>query len=66
MLVSGLTILPDAAWEFVFGVLMAWFGSRMAWDPASFEAGQVVRLTLIFRRAGQVTIEAAVTAPGTP
>ena len=29
-------------------------------------AGQHVSLTLIFRHAGRITVEAAVTAPGTP
>jgi copper(I)-binding protein len=35
-------------------------------DPAPFETRQSVPLTLTFRHAGTVTIEAAVTAPGTP
>jgi Cu+-exporting ATPase len=35
-------------------------------DPAPFEASARVPLTLVFRHAGQVTIEAPVTAPGTP
>jgi copper(I)-binding protein len=35
-------------------------------DPAPFESSQDVPLTLVFRHAGQVTIEAPVTAPGTP
>ena len=35
-------------------------------DPAPFEDRQRVPLTLVFRHAGQITIEAPVTAPGTP
>lgn len=35
-------------------------------DPVPFESSRAVPLTLVFRHAGQVTIEAAVTAPGTP
>lgn len=35
-------------------------------DPAPFENSAAVPLTLVFRHAGQVTIGASVTAPGTP
>jgi copper(I)-binding protein len=35
-------------------------------DPAPFEASATVPLTLTFRHAGTVTIDAPVTAPGTP
>jgi len=35
-------------------------------DPAPFETSSSVPLTLIFRHAGTVTIEATVTPPGTP
>jgi len=35
-------------------------------DPAPFETASSVPLTLTFRHAGTVTIEATVTAPGTP
>ena len=35
-------------------------------DPAPFETSAAVPLTLTFRHAGTVTIEAPVTAPGTP
>jgi copper(I)-binding protein len=35
-------------------------------DPSTFEDLQTVPLTLTFRHAGTVTIEAAVTAPGAP
>jgi copper(I)-binding protein len=35
-------------------------------DPAPFEESARVQLTLVFRHAGQITIEAPVTAPGTP
>jgi len=35
-------------------------------DPTSFEDSPSVRLTLVFRHAGQITIDVPVTAPGTP
>ena len=35
-------------------------------DPAPFETAPTVLLTLTFRHAGPVTVEATVTAPGTP
>ncbi len=35
-------------------------------DPAPFETASTVHLTLAFRHAGTVTIDATVTAPGTP
>ena len=35
-------------------------------DPAPYESSPAVALTLVFRHAGQVTVYAAVTAPGTP
>jgi copper(I)-binding protein len=35
-------------------------------DPVSFEDSARVPLTLVFRHAGQITIEAPVTGPGTP
>jgi copper(I)-binding protein len=35
-------------------------------DPVPYESGKEVPLTLVFRDAGTVTIQAAVTAPGTP
>jgi periplasmic copper chaperone A len=35
-------------------------------DPAPFETSAAVPLTLTFRHAGTVTIDAPVTAPGTP
>jgi hypothetical protein len=35
-------------------------------DPAPFENSAGVPLTLVFRHAGQVTIEASVATPGTP
>jgi copper(I)-binding protein len=35
-------------------------------DPLPFEASKSVPLTLVFRHAGQITIEAPVTGPGTP
>ena len=42
-------------------------GSDVVLDhPAAFESSSHVPLTLVFRRAGTITIEAPVTAPGTP
>jgi copper(I)-binding protein len=35
-------------------------------DPTPYESSPAVTLTLVFRHAGPVTIEAPVTAPGTP
>ena len=35
-------------------------------NPVPFEGKQTVPLTLVFRHAGQITIYAPVTAPGTP
>jgi copper(I)-binding protein len=35
-------------------------------DPIPYESSSAVALTLVFRHAGQVTIDAPVTAPGTP
>jgi len=35
-------------------------------DPVPFESRQAVALTLTFRNAGQITIDAPVTVPGTP
>jgi copper(I)-binding protein len=35
-------------------------------NPVPFEARQAVPLTLVFRNAGQFTVNAPVTAPGTP
>jgi copper(I)-binding protein len=35
-------------------------------DPVAYESKGSVPLTLVFRNAGQVTIDATVTAPGTP
>jgi copper(I)-binding protein len=35
-------------------------------DPVAFESAGSVPLTLVFRNAGQITVNATVTAPGTP
>jgi hypothetical protein len=35
-------------------------------DPTPYEDSPEVALTLVFRHAGQITIDAPVTAPGTP
>lgn len=43
------------------------FGADLVLEhPAAFENGPVVPLTLTFRRAGTITIQAPVTPPGTP
>jgi len=34
-------------------------------NPAPYESHQTVPLTLLFRNAGEVTVDAEVTAPGT-
>jgi hypothetical protein len=36
MLVSGLTTLPDLAWEFIFGLLTAWFAYRVATQTRAY------------------------------
>lgn len=43
-----------------FGPDLALIGAR------HLAAGQHVPLTLIFRQAGRITVQATVTAPGTP
>ena len=35
-------------------------------DPVPFEGSRAVPLTLVFRNAGQITVDAPVTVPGTP
>jgi copper(I)-binding protein len=35
-------------------------------DPVAFESSGTVPLTLVFRNAGPITVEATVSAPGTP
>jgi copper(I)-binding protein len=43
------------------------FGDDLVLEhPAPYETSSAVPLTLIFRHAGAVTLDAAVTAPGTP
>jgi Cu+-exporting ATPase len=41
-------------------------GGLLIEHPVPFETRQTVPLTLVFRHAGQVTVDATVTAPGTP
>jgi copper(I)-binding protein len=41
-------------------------GGQLIEHPAPFENRQTVPLTLVFRHAGQITVDAAVTAPFTP
>jgi copper(I)-binding protein len=41
-------------------------GGLLIEHPVPFENRQTVPLTLVFRHAGQITVNATVTAPGTP
>jgi copper(I)-binding protein len=60
-IVTGLAIPADGT------VTLSPFGDDVILvDPVSFESSGSVPLTLTFRRAGQITVNAAVTAPGTP
>jgi copper(I)-binding protein len=60
-IVSGLAIPADAT------VTLNPLGDDVVLEnPVPFEGMQSVPLTLVFRHAGQVTIDAPVTAPGTP
>jgi hypothetical protein len=60
-IVNGLTIPADAT------VTLSPLGDDVVLEnPVPFEDRQSVPLTLVFRHAGQVTIDAPVTAPGTP
>ena len=48
-------------------LLLSPFGNDVVLqDPQPFETQATVPLILVFRRAGTVTIQASVTAPGTP
>lgn len=48
-------------------VTLSPFGSDVVLTGlGQLQAGQQVPLTLVFRRAGRVTVEATVTAPGAP
>ena len=59
--IPGLTIPAGAS------VTLTPFGNDVILiDPMAFETDASVPLTLTFRHAGQVTVNAAVTAPGTP
>ena len=59
--VTGLTIPAKSS------VTLTPFGNDVVLeDPVRFESDSTVRLTLTFRHAGQVTVDADVTAPGTP
>jgi copper(I)-binding protein len=59
--VAGLAIPPHGT------LTLTPFGDDVVLQhPASFETRPSVPLTLTFRHAGTVTIQAAVTAPGTP
>jgi copper(I)-binding protein len=59
--VAGLAIPADGT------LTLSPFGNDLVLaDPAPFETASTVPLILTFRNAGTVTIEATVTAPGTP
>jgi copper(I)-binding protein len=61
------TVVPALAIPAGATITLSPFGDDVVLlDPAPFEDDGSVRLTLTFRHAGQVTIDAAVTAPGTP
>jgi copper(I)-binding protein len=60
-LLSGLAIPGDGS------VSLSPFGADIVLiRPAALHVGEMVPLTLTFRRAGRVTVEAMVTPPGTP
>lgn len=59
--VSAIAIPADASLT-----LSPLSGDVVLENPVPFEDRQSVPLTLVFRDAGQVTIDAPVTAPGTP
>ena len=48
-------------------VTLSPFGDDVVFlHPAPLQVGQLVPLTLTFRQAGRVTVEATVTPPGAP
>jgi copper(I)-binding protein len=64
---GGGTVVPALAIPADASVTLSPFGNDVVlMDPVPFEADGSVPLTLTFRHAGQVTVNAAVTAPGTP
>jgi copper(I)-binding protein len=61
------TVVPALAIPAHASVTLSPFGNDVVlMDPVPFEADGSIPLTLTFRHAGQVTVNAAVTAPGTP
>ena len=59
--VAGLAIPADGT------LTLSPFGSDLVLvDPAPFETAGTVPLILTFRNAGTITVDATVTAPGTP
>jgi copper(I)-binding protein len=61
------TVVPALAIPADARVTLSPFGNDVVlMNPAPFEADGSVPLTLTFRHAGRVTVNAAVTAPGTP
>jgi copper(I)-binding protein len=64
---AGGSVVPALAIPADASVTLSPFGNDVVlMDPVPFEADGSVPLTLTFRHAGQVTVNAAVTAPGTP
>ena len=64
---GGGSVVPALAIPADASVTLSPFGDDVVLiDPAPFEADGSVPLTLTFRYAGRVTVNAAVTAPGTP
>lgn len=64
---GGRSVIPDLTIPAAGTVTLSPFGTDVVLeDPLPFEAAGMVPLTLTFRHAGQVTVNAAVTAPGTP
>ncbi|MGH3200636.1 MAG: copper chaperone PCu(A)C [Streptosporangiaceae bacterium] len=61
------TVVGDLAIPAHGTLTLSPFGDDVVLEhPAPFESGATVPLILTFRHAGTVTIDAAVTAPGTP
>jgi copper(I)-binding protein len=61
VVVGGLTVPADGTLN-----LSPFTDDVVLEDPVPFENSAAVPLTLVFRHAGQITIEASVTAPGAP
>lgn len=61
------TVLADLVIPAHATITLSPFGDDVVlMDPAPLHAGQIVPLTLTFRNGGTITVQAAVTQPGTP